>query len=77
MSLRTNKKKNSKYKPYDWIRLKHDTEFINAYIVTMIKRFLSLHNSEAETTLSTSTRYTYFEKAFKDATNKVISLNPN
>ena len=42
----------------------------------MKNRLLSLQNSDAETTLSASTRYTYFEKAFKDAANKVIPLKP-
>ena len=74
LSLRANKKKNSKCKPYDWTRLTHDTEIRNAFIVTVKNRFLSLQNSDAENTLSASTRYTYFEKACKDAANKVIPL---
>ena len=76
MSLRANTKKNSKCKPYDWTRLTHDTEIRNAFIITVKNRFLSLQNSDAETTLSASTRYTYFEKACKDAANKVIPLKP-
>ena len=74
MSLRANKKKNSKCKPYDWTRLNHDTEIRNAFIVTVKNRFLSLQNSDAETTLSASTRYTYFEKACKDEANKLFPL---
>ena len=35
-------------KPYNWTRLKHDTEIINAFIVTVKNRFLSLQNSDAE-----------------------------
>ena len=54
--------------------MKHDTEIRNAFIVTVKNRLLSLQNSDAETTLSASTIYTYFEKACKDAANKVISL---
>ena len=76
MSLRANKKKNSKYKPYDWTRLTHGTEIRNAFIVTVKNRFLSLQNFDAENTLSAGTRYTYFEKACKDAANKVIPLKP-
>ena len=76
LSLRDNTKKNSKFKPYDWTRLTHDTEIRNAFIITVKNRFLSLQNSDAETTLSASTRYTYFEKACKDAANKVIPLKP-
>ena len=76
MSLRANTNKNSKCKPYDWTRLAHDTEIRNAFIVTVNNRFLSLQNSDAETTLSASTRYTYFENACKDAANKVIPLKP-
>ena len=72
MSLRANKKKNSKCKPYDWKRLTHDTEIRNEFIVTVKNIFLSLHNSHAENTLSESTRYTYFEIA----ANKVIPLKP-
>ena len=56
--------------------MKYDTEIINAFIVTVKNRFLSLQNSDAETTLSASTIYTYFEKACKDAANKVIQLKP-
>ena len=74
MSLRANKKKNSKCKQYDWTRLTHDTKIINAFIVTVKNRLLSLQNSDAENTLSANTRYTYFEKACKDAANKVIPL---
>ena len=76
LSLRANTKKNSKCKPYDWTRLSHDTEIRNAFIITVKNRFLSLQNSDAETTLSASTRYTYFEKSCKDAANKVIPLKP-
>ena len=76
MSLRANKKKNSKCKPYDWTRLKHDTEIRNAFIVTVKNRLLSLTNYDVEATLSAITRYTYFEKACKDAANKVIPLKP-
>ena len=72
MSLRANKNKKSKCKPYDWTR--HDTKIRNAFIVTVKNRLLRLQNSDAETTLSASTRYTYFEKACKDAASKVILL---
>ena len=47
---------------------------MHAFIVTVKNRFLSLQNSDAETTLYVSTRYTYFVKACKDAANKVIPL---
>ena len=56
--------------------MKHDTEIRNAFIITVKNRFLSLQHSDAETTLSVSTRYTYFEKACKDSANKVIPLKP-
>ena len=35
LSLRANKKKNSKCKPYDWTRLKYDTDIRNPFIVTV------------------------------------------
>ena len=40
----------------------------------MKNRFLSLQHSDAETTLSASTIYTYFEKSSKDESNKVFPL---
>ena len=33
LSLRANKKKNSKCKPYDWTRLTHDTEIIEMHLL--------------------------------------------
>ena len=41
LSLRANKKKCSKHKPYDWSRLKYDRELRNSFI-TKIKNTFSV-----------------------------------
>ena len=50
---------------YDWTRLKHDTKIKNTFIVTVKNIFMSLQNSDAETTLSTSKIYSYFKRHAK------------
>ena len=63
LSLRANKNKSSRIKPYDWINLKNNADIRNKFIIEVKNRFEALQNDED--TISANTAYTYFETACK------------
>ena len=68
--------KDRKFQPYDWATLQHDTKIRKELIITVQHSFSALQNSDASSTSPINTRYTTFEKACKEAANKVITLKP-
>ena len=62
LSLRANKKKCSKNKPYDWSRLKYDRELRNSFITNIKNTFSVLQvTSNDESNSSANTKYLEFE----------------
>ena len=74
LSLRANKKKNSKTKPYDWTTLQYDKDIRCDFVTRVGHTFAALQTLETEDTASL--RYSHFETARKEYAIEAISLKP-
>ena len=73
MSLRANKKKNSKTKPYDWTTLQYYKDIRSDFVTRVGNKCAALQTLETEDTASL--RYSYFETACKESAIEAIPLN--
>ena len=76
LSLRANKKKNSKTKPYDWATLQYDKDIrrFSDFVTRVRNKFAYLQTLGTEDTASL--RYSHFETAYTESAIEAIPLKP-
>ena len=74
LSLRANKKKTSKNKPYEWSCLKKNTEIRKSFITKIKNRFEILLNTSSTKTADST--FAHFETSCKEIAKEIIPLKP-
>ena len=74
LSLRENKKKTSKNKPYEWSCLKKNTEIRKSFITNVKNRFEILLNTSSTKTADST--FAHFETSCKEISKEIIPLKP-